>query len=300
MKRLPSPTLAALLPLALLSPPKAQCGLVDAPAKAAATKPPISAPAKSAPSLAGKWRAANGAVFELKPDGTGVNARGPFRWSAEDGELMFTSADGAHWMEYELTRDRLIVTVKNETATFMRAAAKARVTAGAGDAGHDVVVNRARLSDDQVAALESRFHVRILDGAYWYDRRSGAWGTEGGPTIGFIPAGLSLGGPLRADASGGRTGVFINGREIHPIDAAVLQQLLGQLIPGRYWVNSLGLCGHEGNPLAILNLATLVQAERARSAETTHGRNDFTGIGSGGDGRTSYVMGKDWSVIIGE
>ena len=124
-------------------------------------------------------------------------------------------------------------------------------------------------------------------------------GLEGGPTLGFIPAGLDVGGPLQADASGGGTGVFINGREIHPVDVAGLQQLT-PVVPGRYWVDARGLCGYEGNPTPILDLAALAQAARSRSGGTYHSRSDITGIGSGGDGKTSYVMGKDWSVIIGE
>jgi hypothetical protein len=160
-------------------------------------------------------------------------------------------------------------------------------------------VTSAVLADKQVAALEQSFQVRVLDGAYWHDRVCGAWGLEGGPTLGFIPAGLDVGGPLRADASGARTGVFINGREIHPTDIAGLQQITA-VVPGRYWVDARGFCGYEGNPTPIMNLAALAQAARAKSGGTYHSRSDITGIGSGGDGKTSYVMGKDWSVIIGE
>src|SRR5258705_6103519 len=120
---------------------------------------------------------------------------------------------------------------------------------------------------------------------------------EGGPTLGFIPAGLDLGGALRADASGAtNTGVFIDGRELHPADVAGLQQITA-VIPGRYWVNALGFCGYEGNPIPIANLAVLAQAARAKSGGTYHSRSDITGIGSAGDGKTGYVMGKDWSVI---
>jgi hypothetical protein len=83
------------------------------------------------------------------------------------------------------------------------------------------------------------------------------------------------------------------------MDVTSLQQLT-PVAPGRYWVDARGLCGYEGNPTPVLDLAALAQAARARSGGAYHSRNDFTGIGSGGDGKTSYVMGKDWSVIIGE
>jgi len=261
----------------------------------------VGAPKPADSRIAGKWRAANGAVFELKPDGTGSNARGAFQYTASEGVLVFTSAEGSRLTTYKLDGDKLVVTAGSESATFTRAEAATKIGAPAAgaSAAHSVVINRTRLADKQVAALEQSFQVRILDGNYWYDKLCGAWGLEGGPTMGFIPAGLDVGGALRADASGGRTGVFINGRELHAMDVAGLQTITA-VIPGRYWVDARGLCGYEGNPAPIMNLAALAQAARARSGGTYHSRSDITGIGSGGDGKTSYVMGKDWSVIIGE
>ena len=252
------------------------------------------------PRIVGKWRATNGAVFELKADGTGVNASGTFRYTVSQGVLVFALPQGSLLTTYALDGDRLVVTTPEAggSATFTRAEAGAKVRASAADAPRSVVINRTKLTDKQVGALEQKFQVRILDGVYWYDKACGAWGMESGPTVGIIPAGLDVGGALRADASGAtNTGVFINGRELHPQDVASLQQIT-TVIPGRYWVNALGFCGYEGNPMPILNLAALAQAARANGSY--HSRSDITGIGSGGDGKTSYVMGKDWSVIIGE
>jgi hypothetical protein len=121
---------------------------------------------------------------------------------------------------------------------------------------------------------------------------------EGGPCIGFLPAGLDLGGALRADASGRGTGVFVNGRELHPVDVAALQRVT-PVVPGRYWLNERGDCGYEGNPIPVVNLVRLANATRSASG-SYHSRSDITGIGSGGSGGTSYVMGKDWSVVIGD
>src|SRR5262245_40134394 len=81
-----------------------------------------------------------------------------------------------------------------------------------------VIINDVRLSDEQVAALERRFRIPMRDGNYWYDRRGGAWGLKGGPTAGFTLVGLDVGGPLKANASNGNTGVFVNGRELHILD----------------------------------------------------------------------------------
>jgi hypothetical protein len=122
-----------------------------------------------------------------------------------------------------------------------------------------VIINRTRLGNDQLRALEQRYRVRIPDGHYWYDKFSGAWGLEGGPTSGFTFPGLNLGGPLHADASRGNTRVFINGRELHYLDVLALQQLVIQVLPGRYWVDAQGYCGYEGGP-ALLNLVQLAQA----------------------------------------
>ncbi|MEP7300676.1 MAG: hypothetical protein ABI699_04045, partial [Caldimonas sp.] len=58
-------------------------------------------------------------------------------------------------------------------------------------------------------------------GRYWYDPMSGGAGVVGGPAAAYLGPGLALGGTLPANASGGgdgrTTGVFINGRELHPL-----------------------------------------------------------------------------------
>jgi hypothetical protein len=143
-----------------------------------------------------------------------------------------------------------------------------------------VIINRTPLSDDQLRALEEQSHAQIPAGSYWYDKRSGAWGLEGGPTSGFTFPGLSLGGPLHADASWGNTRVFINGRELPYLDVLGLQQLVGPVQPGRYWVDAQGYCGYEGG-LARLNLVQLAQAAKHHQGGKgiTSGMYD-SGIGS--------------------
>jgi hypothetical protein len=128
----------------------------------------------------------------------------------------------------------------------------AAVSAGA---QRKVTINGVRLSDQELARIEQTFRVRIVDADYWYDALSGAWGIKGGPTRGFIYAGLNLGGPLAANASGGGTGVFINGRELHPVDVDGLRKCT-QVNPGRYWVGPDGIGGYEGGP-PIFNLVAL-------------------------------------------
>ncbi len=112
---------------------------------------------------------------------------------------------------------------------------------------HSVIINGRRLSDQDIETLTRTFQVQVRDGNYWYDRMSGAWGLQGGPTAGFILAGLNLGGPLREDASHGDTGVFINGRQLHRVDVARLMQI-GPVYQGRCWMDAQGNIGLEGQP----------------------------------------------------
>ncbi len=158
-----------------------------------------------------------------------------------------------------------------------------------------VYVNGAALDDKTRQALQELYRVRVMDGHYWYDALSGAWGVEGGPTAGFLVSGLNLGGTLSADASGGSTGVFFNGRELHVQDALALRQLLGTVIPGRYSLDGNGNLYVE-NGRWLLNL---VQLARQAQGSTSY-RSNITGIGAGSSGGTSYVMGSDWSVIVGD
>jgi hypothetical protein len=164
------------------------------------------------------------------------------------------------------------------------------------DQMRQVVINGARLSDEQVRALEQRYNIAIQNGAYWYDSFSGAWGIQGGPLLGVGQAGLQVGGPLQADASNGNTGVFVNGRQLHMIDVVRLQQL-GPVIPGRYWIDAQGNYGFEGWP-AIGNLLYLAQQASQNSggtinaaSGTLYGKpNDFMfqGTGSGSSDDTFY------------
>jgi hypothetical protein len=121
-----------------------------------------------------------------------------------------------------------------------------------------VFINDLRLSDQQLQSIERTYRVRVPDGHYWYDRACGAWGLEGGPQAGIAVAGLDLGGSLRPDASNGNTGVFVNGRELHTLDVQRLSALVGNVIPGRWWIDARGNIGPEGWPM-VGNLFTIGQ-----------------------------------------
>ena len=118
----------------------------------------------------------------------------------------------------------------------------------------DIVVNGMTLSAETVLALQQVYPVAIAPGRYWYDAVSGAYGREGEPIAGQMIAGLALGGPLRADASRGTAGVFINGRQITVGEKAYIEQLCQTpVVSARYWILFNGLGGYEGGP-AIFDL----------------------------------------------
>jgi hypothetical protein len=130
----------------------------------------------------------------------------------------------------------------------------------------------ASVQDLQVLAqLEAAWGFAIPSGDYWYDPASGAAGQWGGPVRGFIGAGLGLGGgPVPPHASGGGTGVFINGRELHPLDVQGLTSMFGAPPwPGRWWVDGQGNFGPEGG-----NLLALAQQRRTASGDSYYSKSD--------------------------
>ncbi len=131
-----------------------------------------------------------------------------------------------------------------------------------------ITINGAELTHNQLAALERLEDAtgdRWPDGAYWYDARSGAAGAWGGPASGWVDAGLPIAGPMPADCSGGGTGVFVNGRELHVVDVIMLEQLLGTLLPARYWCDAQRNAGFEGGP-PIVNLDELSRRRHGGAA----------------------------------
>lgn len=133
----------------------------------------------------------------------------------------------------------------------------------------------------------------VPDGRYWYDPMSGAAGVWGGPAAAYLGPGLTLGGPLPAAASGGGsgrlTGVFINGRELHPMDVAGLSRV-GQVVPGRYWWDAAGNVGLEGRPM-LFNFYFVLAQQRGGDGNFYH-RSDAS------RGKSTYV-GKGCAAVHG-
>jgi len=158
-----------------------------------------------------------------------------------------------------------------------------------------VIVNGKTLSSKTVQTLEFYYKIKIQNGRYWYDRKSGLWGIEGQPARGIILTGMNLGGSLKADASAGKSGVFINGREITRFELGELVKITQTYIPpGRYWLDEKGYAGPVGQR-ATANLFKIAARYYGQNNQTSFYRNRYTGIGSGNSGGTFYVIGKDFS-----
>jgi hypothetical protein len=127
-----------------------------------------------------------------------------------------------------------------------------------------------------LAKLEAAYRTRLPNGAYWYDSKCGAFGAWGGPVLVILPAGLALGGPVPANASGVGTGIFVNGREIHAFDALYLQHLLGPIKPGRYFTDAFGNAGLEGGPVMV----NLLQAAQQKGGFSSYKSNAYSGTSS--------------------
>jgi hypothetical protein len=145
-------------------------------------------------------------------------------------------------------------------------------------------VNGVVIEPERVRRFEQEKGLRIPPGDFWYDKISGAWGITGGPTIGFTTPGMDLGGPLKANASNGNTGVFINGRQLHLQDVLGLQSLGVPVQQGRWWVDHLGNFGIEGSTIQIGNLFQFSRGQGGAYQRSTAGGY----IGS--DGTTSYFF----------
>jgi hypothetical protein len=154
--------------------------------------------------------------------------------------------------------------------------------------GNYVIVNGRELSAKELARIEADYGIHLNKADYWYDPVLGAWGVRGSPTLGFIAAGLKLGGPLHANASAGTTGVFVNGRQLPAADLLALQQLTGPIVPGRYFITAQGLSGYEGG-VPQWNLAAMAaQSGGSGGSNTWQGR--MTGSSGFSDGTTGAVF----------
>jgi hypothetical protein len=125
--------------------------------------------------------------------------------------------------------------------------------ASEGEVVNDVLINGRALTQRHKDEFVQRYGVAPLTGSYWYDAKSGLWGPAGRAAAGFLFPGHDF-GALAADASSGRTSVFLNGREMPQEEVLAFGTLVGPIVPGRYWLDGTGNYGYEGFALPAGNL----------------------------------------------
>ena len=131
------------------------------------------------------------------------------------------------------------------------------------------------------------YGVQALPGEWWYDSRSGAYGPIGGPVVGVLQSGHDF-GPLPANASGGTSSLYVNGRRLTLQEAQAVASVTG-LASGNLWLDAQGNLGVEGQAFALVNIAQL-----AASSPRGQGRDNIwsTRFSSGhwNDQGEGYVM----------
>jgi hypothetical protein len=121
-----------------------------------------------------------------------------------------------------------------------------------------VVVNGQPVPDDVVRRAED-YAGGIHPGSYWYDYRAGFWGVMGGPCLGMIPPFIEeLNFPLARHCSHGKTGVLVNGRELHHKDLELLKKRGLPGTPGKaYNVDIDGRLTEETTGMELKGLGRL-------------------------------------------
>jgi hypothetical protein len=166
------------------------------------------------------------------------------------------------------------------------------------------IINGKPLTAEQKAEFLQIYGTQPLAGDFWYDTRSGLWGVKGREAFGILRPGHSY-GELAPTASAGNTGVFINGRQINMAEAIYIRNLLGSVLPGRWWLDGAsGYFGLEGSTIPMGNLYIAARAAQARSAGANYYNDGMgtsvatsSGCASGstgtGSSRVDFIVGCD-------
>lgn len=162
-----------------------------------------------------------------------------------------------------------------------------------------VLVNGKALTAAQRQTFLQLYGRPAQPGNWWYDPVSGLMGPWGGPPVGQLLPGGTDWGTAPADASGGATLVFLNGRRIHPAELAWLTRRVGPVTPGRYWMDAFGNMGIVGSPVALVNLVALARTAPPSGDEggNTFHHSDSTGGTISTSGNSGYIMFDDGSGV---
>ena len=170
-------------------------------------------------------------------------------------------------------------------------------------ASNDVRINGRPMSVQQQQQYLSTYGTLPLPGSYWYDKKTGLYGLMGAPAAGTIRPGHDF-GPLPENASRGTTGVYINGRHLPAMELQFYASVLGQMQPGRYWMDAQGKWGPEQRQVRA-------PQHQQQQAQGRHGGGDRRLVGvyrgetiSGGEGtalntQLNWTFQADGTVLYG-
>ncbi len=171
-------------------------------------------------------------------------------------------------------------------------------------AERSIQINDAPVDPQKLTRFEQLHGVQLPNGSYWYDRQSGAFGVFGGPCTGYARAGVDVAGPMPANCSGGGTGVFVNGRDLHRLEVMLLSQVT-TVYRGRYTLDAQGNVGIEGGPFLynVFQVGQQMMAAQQRGGgnggQKSWSRSGIFGH-TGGDGETFYFLDGNSSYISGQ
>lgn len=103
----------------------------------------------------------------------------------------------------------------------------------AAPAGAQITLNGVHVDPDTARLLTEQYEVPER-GAFWYDPASGLIGTMGQPPAKQIAPGESRYGTPARDASGGLSGVIVNGRALSLKEERALEHLYTMMVEGDY------------------------------------------------------------------
>jgi hypothetical protein len=87
--------------------------------------------------------------------------------------------------------------------------------------------------------------------------------------------------------------VYVNGRELHPVDVQRLRGIYGTVEKGRYWMTADGIGGREGGP-AIFNLGTAAGDRRSGGGGVDRGA-----FGTWGSDGTCWYVSVEGGDVMG-
>lgn len=138
--------------------------------------------------------------------------------------------------------------------------------AGGGEPQKRVLVNGVLLSERALEKAEEKAGP-IQTGEFWYDVTAGFWGVMGGPCLGIIPPGIRElhASPMPTDCAGGRTRVYVNGRELHRRDLEKLSRRgLPEIAGKAYSLDVYGLVVDEETGTELRGLGKLAPSLEGR------------------------------------